>query len=231
MTLVVIFARYFCWWFRFGCLRISDLVFSRSYGKHVLSRPFFGGLLSVDVSRGNPPRLLYLQGERFIEERYVVRELTPRGATVIDVGANVGHYVLMISHYGESPQIIAIEPEPSNLVELRQNLSQNSLHNVSVIEAAAAAQSGTVMLKLGLNARINGEAGDINVPAISLDSLGLGSVGFIKIDVEGFELSVLRGAVNILRDHRPNLFIEVHPMISLVQDSKYAELSKKQALL
>src|SRR5438876_6285495 len=90
-------------------------------------------------------------------------------------------------------------------------MGNNRLDEIHIIEAAAGNQAGSVRLTHGINGRVEGSgAGDIEVPSIYLDGLGLSSIGFVKIDVEGYEWPVLQGAVRMIERDRPNLFIEIH---------------------
>jgi hypothetical protein len=57
--------------------------------------------------------------------------------------------------------------------------------------------------------------GEIRIRTLALDRLAERAIGFIKIDVEGYELEVLRGARNLISRHQPNLFVEVHPQFQL----------------
>ncbi len=198
--------------YRFSTLRLATYAFSKKPDQ-IVTRRFFGRTLHLNVSRGNPQRLLYLMGERFITEREILRGLIRPGLAAIDVGANIGYYALMLCHYlGTSGEIICVEPEPQNLVELRRNIQANHLTNVRILAAAAAAEDGSAGLLVGINGRmISADRGDLNVKTITLDSLAGQPIGFVKIDVEGYELDVLRGALTLIEQKRPNLFIEVHP--------------------
>lgn len=147
--------------------------------------------------------------EIFQDEVYD-RVLSPQvGDTVIDVGANIGLFTVKASSkVGSGGFIIAIEPEPKNLSCLR--LNTDGLDNIKVLEKVALSKEGTVDLF------ISGEMGGhsliktthttlqkIKVQGDTLDNiasgLGLTKVDFIKIDVEGSELEVLKGAEDILR--------------------------------
>jgi FkbM family methyltransferase len=186
--------------YRFNTLRIANRVFS-SVSDEVVSRHFYGKTLYLNVSRGNPQRLLYLEGERFVEERDIIRQLMRPGVASIDVGANIGYYALMLAHYaGDSAELICIEPDPANLVELRQNIEANHLTNVTILAAGAAAEDGSAELLGGVNGRIVSAGGEIKVRTLALDTLADRSIGFIKIDVEGYELEVLRGARKLLQE-------------------------------
>src|ERR1700733_4298622 len=175
--------------YRFNTLRIATHVFADMSGQ-IVSRRFYGRKLYVDVSRGNPQRLLYLEGERFIAEREIVRGLVRQGLSVIDVGANIGYYALMLASYlGTSEEIVCIEPEPANLTELRRNIEANHLTNVTILAAGAAAENGSAGLLQGINGRIvSGGRGEVTIKTLALDNLAARSIGFIKIDVEGYEL-------------------------------------------
>jgi FkbM family methyltransferase len=203
--------RAFLW--RFHTLPLADRLFAGLTAPHVLERSLFGLRLRVDVARANPQRLLYLEGERFMPEREVVRRLLRSGMRAVDVGANIGYYLLLIeSVVGPGGSVACFEPEPENLRELGRNVEANRLENVRVFAAAVGAEEGRVSMRVGINAAVAGEAGgDFTVPLVRLDSALDGPVDFVKIDVEGYEGHVLAGARHLLREHRPVLLVEIHP--------------------
>src|SRR5215831_18680612 len=130
--------RAFAW--RFHTLPASARAFAGAARPLVLSRRLFGCELQVDVSRSNVQRLLYLEGERFIAERRLVRRLLAPGMRVADVGANIGYYLLLIeSAVGPGGRVTCCEPDPDNLCELRRNVAANEFRNVEVVAAAAGA--------------------------------------------------------------------------------------------
>jgi hypothetical protein len=102
--------------YRFNTLRLATRVFSNAPDQ-VLSRRFYGRTLHLNVSRGNPQRLLYLEGERFIDERDIVRRLIRPGLAAVDVGANIGYYALMLAHYSLLP---GGEHPPSEIAQQRE---------------------------------------------------------------------------------------------------------------
>jgi FkbM family methyltransferase len=203
--------RAFLW--RFHTLLLADRLFAGLTASRVLERPLFGLRLRVDVARGNPQRLLYLEGERFMPERDVVRRLLRPGLRAVDVGANIGYYLLLIeSAVGPGGSVACFEPEPENLRELERNVEANHFENVRVFAAAVGAEDGRVSMRMGINAAVAGaEGGDFAVPLVRLDSALEGPVDFVKIDVEGYEGHVLAGARRLLREHRPILLVEIHP--------------------
>lgn len=138
------------------------------------------------------------------------------GSVVADVGANVGYYTLIASRLvGPTGKVVAFEPLPRNLLYLRSHISVNGLNNVHVVEGAVSDQSG----ELSFNARTNpamgflSETGNFRVATMALDAvwrqLALPPPNLIKIDVEGGEAAVLRGAQSLLATH-PALLLSTH---------------------
>jgi FkbM family methyltransferase len=158
-------------------------------------------------------KLLYLEGPRFIAERKLLRELVRPGMAVADIGANIGYYALMFQHWvGGRGTVLCFEPEPDNLEELRRNVDRNRLASVTVMPIALGAKDESVSIARGINASITAESTDrVTVPVRRLDSVPIGRLDFIKIDVEGYEAFVLAGATATLQRFRPDLFIEIHP--------------------
>lgn len=141
----------------------------------------------------------------------------PEGKVALDVGANVGDFSTHLS--GRFERVIAFEPHPAAVKELRER-------GVEVKEAAVGEKPGTLKLNLyGESAHTSAvvyddpqlnvigrgtPTGELEVPMVSIDGLEVGKVDFIKIDTEGFEREVLRGAAQTLERDHPDLLIEVH---------------------
>ncbi|MFZ4699698.1 MAG: FkbM family methyltransferase [Candidatus Methylumidiphilus sp.] len=148
---------------------------------------------------------------------FLLKKFVPEGSNVIDVGANVGVITLWAAKcVGESGQVVAIEPELKNIQALKDCIkSAGMADRVLVYEAVAADIPGTLNLRINrahpADHRIDSEG--VPVQAVSLDgvvdSMGLTSVAFVKIDVQGAEPLVLQGAKNLLRSMRPVLWVEV----------------------
>jgi len=134
--------------------------------------------------------------------------------TVFDIGANVGFYTLIASRLvGPRGRVVAFEPLPRNVDYLRRHVSMNAASNVTVIEAAVAERGGTGMLKEGSGPAEGAlsSCGDVMVRLVALDLLtDLPAPDVMKIDVEGAEFEVLRGAAATLRTHRPTIFLATH---------------------
>ena len=134
----------------------------------------------------------------------------------VDVGANKGVYTYWLARL--CPRVYAFEPNP----RVRRILQREAAANVVVMPFAASDQSGPAVFRLPLwNGEYphrlgglgwqgyDGETFEFTVERRPLDETGLEPVGFIKIDVEGHELEVLRGADKVLRRDRPNLLVEI----------------------
>jgi FkbM family methyltransferase len=142
------------------------------------------------------------------------------GMTVVDVGAHLGVFTVLMSRLvGPDGQVVAFEPTASTRRALAETVQLNGCTNVLVRREAVAAISGTAVFhdvtafgaKIG-NSLVPFEESDktVTVPTLAIDSLGLG-VGLLKIDAEGAELAVLRGAVRTLQRCRPDISLALHP--------------------
>ena len=142
------------------------------------------------------------------------------GDVVLDVGAHVGSYALRYSRIvGNKGRVVAFEPEPDNRRILNWNIRLNKADNVSPRSEALGNFRGKVRLKLSAFAGVHSfvrtsaeihQTGEILVPVMKLDDLDMARVDLIKIDVEGYELEVLRGGEETITRLTPNLQIEVH---------------------
>ncbi len=145
------------------------------------------------------------------------------GMTVIDIGSNIGYYALFESRLvGQSGRVYAIEPVPRNADLLRHNVRENRRTNVCVHELAIADRNGTVPMYLSSKSNWHSllpsfSTRSIAVPARTLDdfvsSSKLSSVDLIRMDVEGYEVSVLAGMERTLKQYGPRLLVELHPHI------------------
>ncbi|QFI75627.1 FkbM family methyltransferase [Bradyrhizobium betae] len=148
-----------------------------------------------------------------------LRRFVPEGSVVIDVGANVGFFSLRFASWvGPRGEVILLEPEDRNFEALQSLVVREGMIERSrLMKVAAAETSGKAMLKI--NPQHPGDhklsLDDTGVPidTVRLDDLlsdkGRSRPSLIKIDVQGAELSVLRGAPDILRHARPALFVEL----------------------
>lgn len=159
-------------------------------------------------------------GERDINVISFYKKVIRPGAVVVDVGANIGLYTASFSKIvGPDGLVIAFEAHPEIYKYLAKNIEALSHKNVSCEGLAVGSGSGEVKIiyvkdNPGETHIIrDGGADDdgIDVPMISIDSYlaerQISRVSCIKIDVEGFELSVLRGAQKVINNN-PEVLVQ-----------------------
>jgi len=165
-----------------------------------------------------------------IREEEIIQHFQPhRGDMVVDVGAHIGRYTLIASkRVGLNGRVIAIEANPDNFQMLNSNVKLNQLTNVTSLNCAVYSQETKIKLYLAgkrmgqtiydtiMVERANeGREKFVEINAHTLDYLlqlqDIDEVNWIKIDVEGAELEVLRGATGIISHSKDiSLLIEVH---------------------
>jgi FkbM family methyltransferase len=148
-------------------------------------------------------------------------ELIKTNYVIIDVGANIGQTSMNFAKSGgENSVIYAFEPDPVNYSKAIENLKLNSFNNIHYFNIGLGSASEKLSLKINspLNRggnRIDRNSGNSSL-IITIDTLdnilekeNVKKVDLIKIDVEGFELEVLKGARHTITQYKPVLFIEI----------------------
>jgi FkbM family methyltransferase len=144
-------------------------------------------------------------------------ELKP-GDTVIEVGANIGAHTLLIAKLCSQGKVYAFEPTDYASTKLRRNLELNpALSNVTIVQKLVSDTNHALP-----KSQITGSfalAGpstqfeDVNVPCVSIDEFvceaGIHNLGLLKIDVDGYDFLVLKGASQVLRDLQPVVLVEM----------------------
>jgi FkbM family methyltransferase len=147
------------------------------------------------------------------------------GQVCFDVGANVGYFTILGSRcVGSAGKVIALEPSIRNLAYLYQHVHLNKAENVTIISAACSDSETLTSFSSGKNCAegyitsgglsepAGGETVSL-VPTVTIDVVArqLGILpDLMKIDVEGAELSVLKGAQATIRKARPKILMEIH---------------------
>ena len=138
---------------------------------------------------------------------------------VLDIGANFGRYTYHLSHLVQSNgRVFSMEPIPSTFEVLKSNIRKLGLRNVSCLNQAASDSPGFVSMdvpeyeagwKNFYEARVVSAGGTIPCATLDDSFIDLPRLDFIKCDVEGHELNVLRGAQRLIRKFRPKWLIEI----------------------
>ncbi len=160
-----------------------------------------------------------------ISRKYWLK-LVRKAEIVVDVGANTGLYSLFASLHNPDLQIYAFEPIQRNVQKLLHNAAINQFTNIEVIPKAASDVSGTAVIYAPdtdvsttstLNPAVAAErslaADRIEIETIRLDEFieekKLRKIDLIKIDVEGFEVPVIKGLGRYLAEFKPTILVEV----------------------
>ena len=174
--------------------------------------------------------------------KYAIDELTTldsvRNKHIIDAGGYVGDTALLFSSYTDK-SIHVFEASPSNMDIIRETIRLNQLENIVPVSKALGEKSGTATFSLGERNSCNSLVerpgynypNHIEVPVITLDDYVRENnleVGLIKVDIEGGEQLLLKGAVETIRTQHPillisiyhsaNDFFEIKPMIEKMCD-------------
>jgi FkbM family methyltransferase len=176
----------------------------------------------------------------------LLRNSTTRKTLAIDVGANIGNHSIFMRSF-LSDYLIAIEPNAKILPFLRRNLSMN-INNYAIYDCAVGEANATATLVLPEGAKnnigmarvsFNGNGNTVQI--YPLDSIvdkwqqsrrEQCNVSVIKIDVEGMELAVLKGAVKTITKYKPHIFVEAataeeyRKLNDYLQGLGYRKLSK-----
>jgi len=137
------------------------------------------------------------------------RDMLSKGMVVVDAGAYIGLYTCMAAAIaGDSGKILAFEPDPVNHRQLLNNVKLNGYKNVTIVQCALAETPGKAKLYMKHHGTVSSLVGDGKCVDVDLDTLdnvvarmGMARVDLIKIDVEGFELPVLRGAEKTIKEN------------------------------
>jgi FkbM family methyltransferase len=180
-------------------------------------------------------------GEGFYEKKYLQvllrKNLINKGMTVVDVGAHIGNHSIFFALHCE--RVFSFEPRSDSFALLCRNIVENGIKNVDAMRLALSARSsGDVCSGLisegntgatyfwyageSRKFRFSGERKNRLIrdphpcycPTKRLDDLNLGPVHFLKVDVEGMELEVLKGAEQTIQKWSPLIMVEVVPEVN-----------------
>lgn len=149
-----------------------------------------------------------------------------QGDVVLDLGAYCGLTAISFSKaVGVTGKVVAVEPDPLNYPAAKVNISRheqiNNLHNISLVNFAAGGVNGTIQFSsegtmgsadISIVGRGRGDVVDVRCLTLSEIAAAndLEHVDFVKMDIEGAEEPVLRGAEVFLQQFRPKLVVEPH---------------------
>ena len=183
------------------------------HGKYKFN--FYGG--------GDRGEILYhaFWNKMFLEELNTIKDFVKKGDTVIDIGGNLGFFVLILNELvGDLGKIYSFEPSKDLNQKLASAIKINNLQNVTLVNLALGESEGTTTLHYNPNQSglssivreidINSLSEEIKITTLDKFSTNLsGRISLIKIDTEGYEPQVLKGAKELIKRDRPIIYIEL----------------------
>ena len=188
----------------------GDLRMKLNLGEHMQSQIFWHGSYSRNIL-------------------FLLRKVLKPGMTVIDAGANIGEISLVAAkRVGPVGKVVAFEPVDRFADELEANATANQLWNIVVRRAALSDIPGEATIYVSPGAYSDGtmheglgtlfptkvrSAAEGRIPVMTLDGFvreeAMARIDLIKLDIEGSELNALKGGVDVMREFKPALIIEV----------------------
>lgn len=204
---------------------IIDLIISYAGNKEIMVVSRHGIKFLITLEEYLYTGFLHL-GETNPQETSVLRKILKKGDVFIDIGAYKGWYSLNAASVVESQgKIYAFEPNPSVAVRLEENCRLNKFKNINIHKVALLNISSTKPFWIGsedmlgslkknhVEQHSKSKLKKINIVTDTLDKFckteKIKQIKLIKIDVEGEELRVIKGAKNTLNRYRPYLILEV----------------------
>ena len=181
-------------------------------------------------------RFYYLANDKYIGQRIALEKYEPYetqlilrqtkiGDVVVDVGANIGYYtILLADKVGKAGKVYAFEPDKISFEILKKNIKVNNLKNVMAVNAGVGSKNEIKKLykseenlgdhklyktPLGYAASPLDEGEKIKI--IKLDDFVKKPINFMKIDTQGWEPEVIIGAKKIIEKDKPIIFMEYSP--------------------
>lgn len=208
-----------------ACIKLLGLsgINDREKNFFLKKKVFLKYTIELDIAK-TTQRIIFFESVYEKETVNLFKGIIKKGYNVIDVGAHVGYFSLLISTLvDEIGKIFSFEPNKTNYLQFKKNIKKNNINNILALEYAL---SDKVSVEKFFFHQLNEGGGSLNnahevlqdftlVKTSSLDELfnsqiiNTSSVDFIKIDVEGHEEKVLKGMLNIIELYSPMILVEV----------------------
>lgn len=192
------------------------------------------GMLMRDV-QGSKMRLslhdrgissdLAIDGIREPVSTKILQQEIAQGSTIMDIGANIGYYTLMMSRLaGKNGVVYSLEPSPSNFHSLNKNIKLNGYRNIRTYQIGIGDRKGKETMQISHKSNLDSFVLQKNRKAIGSMEINISALDdfirnkrkpdFIKMDVEGYEYNAIKGMKAILKSKKPlKIFMEIHPHI------------------
>jgi FkbM family methyltransferase len=184
----------------------------KGMGQKQLQRPIHGYDMVLNIDDQGLSRQLAITGTREPQLAYILKRIVKKGGVILDLGANIGYYCMMLCNLcGPEGFVYAVEPFPGNFDLLKKNIDLNGMGSrVEALPIAVGSEIGTSTFHLSVYnnmhtcvpqnsdglANTKGLTGEtLEVPTVDLSSFLIEkrSIELIRMDIEGFEVDVLKG--------------------------------------
>ncbi len=198
--------------------------FRRVLKKRYIRKRIYDYWMYLDTEDRGISRTLLLFGDREADHKLIFEKAIREGMTVLDLGANIGYYVMMEKALvGKNGHIIAVEPVPSNVEILKRNVEMNKIENIQMLQMAGAGRDGTQTMYLTNTSNhhtfhkkgagfLSGET--IEVKTMTVPSLmrKYGKADLMRMDIQGHEVEVMNGMIGAIErgEISPMIVFEVH---------------------
>lgn len=200
-------------------------LFDKLKRKQSMTRPILGSYIELNPNDYGIHRDLFLDGIREPVSTGYLMNIINREDTVLEVGANIGYYALLESKLCK--KVYAVEPEERNMHNLKRNIKLNNVKNIETFELALGDRKGKAIMNI--NAKSNWHSfypieGTIGTKEVEMDTIDnflkdKEKPTFVRMDVEGFEVNILKGMKETLKSLN-RLFIEVHTHIMTDEETR-----------
>jgi len=180
-------------------------------------------ILSLEDNGISRQLIMYGRRETLMTDYLLISGLIGEGNVVLDIGANIGYYVLLESKLvGRMGKIYAVEPVSSNIHILKRNLLLNGCTNVETYRLAMGDRNGCITIHISDQSNLSAVQKELGVNYIRTEKVNVMTVDtflevketpdLIRMDVEGYEYFILKGMEKILKKD-VDLLIEIHGFI------------------
>lgn len=201
--------------------------------------------MRLDLAGPGFDQELFLFRNREQLETKIVRDITAKGMNILDLGANIGYYTLLLANLtGNNGKVYAVEPLPQNYEKLQSHLLLNNIKNVEAFNAAISAETGHMNFFVGAEHNLGSlveiatekQTGrQIRVKAFSLADflVNKSKIDLIRMDIERGELKVFYNMIDEFPqrgiEYPKMIMFEVHPEGDVDPDPSFTPLLSKLA--
>jgi len=213
-------------------LNIIRLLFYKLINKTSVITKIHGNKMLLDLKTLGTSEVLFVYGKRELLDTQILIEELKHDMNVLDIGANIGYYVLLEASLLDNGKVYAFEPDPRNIEILEKNIKINNFsEKVSLFPYAVAEKDCVRKFSLSEQTNLNsftrkyGNIGHIEVKCMKLNDFAKEKkIDFLRMDIEGYECMALAGMMDFLKEKENlKLQIELHPSVFNIGEFSFLE--------